>query len=234
MIQSENIDATVIPLELDIKFSEIQDLESYKLAKYIFPRQDPPPTPAIKMIVTPLQSLEYVVNLSQHKLKPDLKKFWDTVAERNCGFPEISAQGVLCTKYEIRDEIGKYKKLQDKNLYISKLKSGFKPRVLSNDRQLPGCPTAAAQFNLADQAKNQSSAQFSLASANLAQPKNAAGPETIVQHSAEMSYPHSTNESSKGGPKQYSVLHLAEKKISYRSSVLPFWKRQFCLHVQTK
>ena len=119
-------------------------------------------------------------------------------------------------------------------MYISKLKSGFQPRVLSKDRQLPGCPKAAAQVNLADQAKNQSSAQFSLASANLAQPKNAAGPETIVQHSAEMSYPHSTNDSSKGGPKQYSVLNLAEKCSPIDHQFYHSWKRQFCLHVQTK
>ena len=87
------------------------------------------------------------------------------MAERNCGFPEILAQGVQCTKYEIRDEIAKYKKFQDKNVYINKLKSGFQPRVLSKDRKLPGYPKAAAQVNLADQAKNQSSAQFSFSPA---------------------------------------------------------------------
>ena len=100
--------------------------------------------------------------------------------ERNCAFPEISAQGVQCTKYEIRDEIAKYKKFQDKNVYINKLKSGFQPRVVSKDRKLPVYPKAEAQVDLADQAKNQSSAKLSLASANLAQPKNEVRPETIV------------------------------------------------------
>ena len=72
-------------------------VDVFKLARYIFPKEDPGPTMAGKTEVHDLQGLEYAVNLACHRLNFDLKTHWDEICVRDVSFPEITSNGVLAT-----------------------------------------------------------------------------------------------------------------------------------------
>jgi hypothetical protein len=88
-----------LPVELSINNFALENLQCQKLQKYIFPRHDRGPTKAGLRTISPLKSLEYVGNLCQHKLQPNLKQFWDSVAGRDCSFPEISKIRIQSTRH---------------------------------------------------------------------------------------------------------------------------------------
>ena len=53
--------------------ASLANINVHKLARFIFPREDPGPTIAGKTEVPDLNGLEYAVNLARHKLNYDLK-----------------------------------------------------------------------------------------------------------------------------------------------------------------
>ena len=72
------------------------------MAKYIFPKNDKGPTEAGLQEISFLSSLEYAINVAQHRLTPELKTVWDTLCTRDVQVPEISAVGIQNTKYDLK------------------------------------------------------------------------------------------------------------------------------------
>ena len=95
----------------------------FKLARYVFPNKDPNPTEAAQTEVSDLRCLEYVVNMAGHRLNLELKQHWDELCSRDTSFPEITASGVLATQYDLKQEIGVYKRAKEKERYVAQ-KSG--------------------------------------------------------------------------------------------------------------
>ena len=90
-----------IPYEINI--SNLSVIDSYKLSRYIFPKHDHGPTKAGLKDVTPVQSLEYAVQLCLHRVPRDLKVVWDEMSGRDSSHPEISQmvcslQNMICVK----------------------------------------------------------------------------------------------------------------------------------------
>ena len=56
-----------LPVELSINNFALENLQCHKLQKYIFPRHDRGPTKAGLRTISPLKSLEYLVNLCQQE-----------------------------------------------------------------------------------------------------------------------------------------------------------------------
>ena len=118
--QSGNIPKTISIQNLTV--NKNKNLEIGKLSRYIFPKTDKGPTRAGHIHFTPAQCLEYSVNVCLHRLPPDLKKVWDTIAGRNSEFPEISKLGIQSTRYDLRVRSNVYKKEQEKADYIKGLR----------------------------------------------------------------------------------------------------------------
>ena len=55
----------------------LANIKVFKLARYVFPPEDPGPTIAGKTEVHDLHGLEYAVNLACHRLNLDFKSHWD-------------------------------------------------------------------------------------------------------------------------------------------------------------
>ena len=53
----------------------------------------------------------------------ELKQHWDALCNRDTSYPEISASGVLSTQYDLKQEIGAYKRAIEKEKYVAR-KSG--------------------------------------------------------------------------------------------------------------
>ena len=68
------------------------------MAKYVFPRHDKGPTEAGLQKISFLNSLEYAINVSQHRLTPEVK----AVCTRDVQIPEIPAEGIQDTKYDLK------------------------------------------------------------------------------------------------------------------------------------
>ena len=142
-------DAIMIPQEITIFANEIQDFSSelsigasstqnidiHKLSRYIFPREDPGPTEAGKLEIPPLRSLEYAINLACHKLDADLKQHWDTLCNRDVSYPEISKNGIVATKYDLRNQSSLYKKQLEKQRYVESLANNPDLNILATDVQ---------------------------------------------------------------------------------------------------
>ena len=96
-------------------------VDIFKLARYIFPNKDPEPTEAGKTEVSDLKCLEYVVNLAGHRLNLDLKHHWDELCSRDTSFPEITSNGIIATQFDLKQEIGLYKKAKEKERYVTQM-----------------------------------------------------------------------------------------------------------------
>ena len=118
----------VIPKTLSIQNLTVKskDIHVQKLARYIFPKNDRGPTIAGQLHISPVQCLEYSVNLCLHRLPPDLKQQWDQIAGRDSKHPEISKLGIQSTKYDLRMRANEYKKEREKTDYIESLRNGNK------------------------------------------------------------------------------------------------------------
>ena len=91
----------------------------FKLARFVFPSQDPSPTEAGLKEISNFQCLEYLVNIAGHKLTWDLKQDWDSLCNRDISYPEITSSGVLSTQYDLKQEINAYKRAKEKERYIA-------------------------------------------------------------------------------------------------------------------
>ena len=94
-----------------------RNINVQKLDRYIFPKYDRGPTVAGQMPISPVQCLEYIVNMCLHRLPPDLKEQWDQIAGRDNQHPEISKLGIQSTKYDLRMRANLYKKETEKGEY---------------------------------------------------------------------------------------------------------------------
>ena len=110
-----------VPQTLQINKLSLQEIKVNKLSRYVFPNKDYGPTSAGKIEIPTIESLKYITNLSCHKLNPDLKTIYDNICGRDVSFPEISENGMLTTKYDIKAECAKYKKAQEKIDYVKSL-----------------------------------------------------------------------------------------------------------------
>ena len=98
-----------------------EPVEIFKLARYVFPNKDPAPTKAGETEISDLKCLEYVVNLASHRLNLDLKNHWDELCTRDTSFPEITSNGIIATQFDLKQEIGLYKKAKEKERYVSQM-----------------------------------------------------------------------------------------------------------------
>ena len=113
-----------IPRVVTIDISQT-NLSKDPYAKFRFPKVDPELCEAGKIEVSTLDSLGYLINLFCHRLDPDLKEIWDTIAGRDISTPEISSCGMLTTIYDIRKHCGDFKKARDKEDYVRNLNDKF-------------------------------------------------------------------------------------------------------------
>ena len=91
----------------------------FKLARFIFPKQDPGPTAAALKEINELQALEYLINVAGHRLTWDLKQEWDVLCNRDTAYPEITNSGVLATQFDLKQEINTFKRSKAKEQYIA-------------------------------------------------------------------------------------------------------------------
>ena len=110
-----------VPQALQIHKLSLQEIPVNKLSRYVFPNKDNGPTSAGKIEIPKIESLKYITNLSCHKLHPDLKTIYDNICGRDVSFPEISENGMLSTKYDLKAECAKFKKAQEKIDYVHNL-----------------------------------------------------------------------------------------------------------------
>ena len=103
----------------------------FKLARFVFPNQDPNPTEAGLNEISDFRCLEYLVNIAGHKLNWDLKQDWDSLCNRDTSYPEITSSGVLSTQYDLKQEISAYKRAKEKERYVAH-KSGQDGRTILN------------------------------------------------------------------------------------------------------
>jgi hypothetical protein len=92
-----------------------------KLDKYKFPKNDLENPDTNNTQYSNIQSLENILNISACRLNADNFGFWSSLAKRRVDFKEISKIGIQTTKFDIRREISKYKKEQEKQNYVEKL-----------------------------------------------------------------------------------------------------------------
>ena len=108
----------------EISIANLSITENFKLARYIFPKHDKGPTKAGLKIITPIQSLNYAVQLCLHKIPHDLKFVWDEMCGRDSEHPEISQLGLQSTKHDLRQRSEVYKRKKEKRLYVENLQQG--------------------------------------------------------------------------------------------------------------
>ena len=137
----------VVPNEITIFLDDINDsssglpiynfsdreIEIHKLSRYVFPRIDLGPTESGQVQIPALQSLEYAVNLACHKLDDEVKAHWDDLCCRDVSFPELSENGIMATKYDLKHQITLYKKQKDKDKYVDSLAKGQNLDILATD-----------------------------------------------------------------------------------------------------
>ena len=105
----------------------------HKLSRYVFPRVDLGPTQDGQIEIPELQSLEYAVNLACHRLDEDVKEHWDSLCNRDVSYPELSKNGIMATKYDLKHQITLYKKQKDKDKYVDSLAKGQNLDILATD-----------------------------------------------------------------------------------------------------
>ena len=129
--ETNNFDA-LKPIPLQIYVSTINlGTKKDPYSMFRFPKIDPPLTKAGQLEVSTLDSLEYLINLTAGKLRPDLKIVWDQLAGRDTALKEISKSGMQLTSYDLKQECAKFKKAKEKQRYINDLNklSAFDSKV---------------------------------------------------------------------------------------------------------
>ena len=101
--------------------------------KFRFPSKDNPLTEAAKMEIPKIQSLEYIINIFAGRLDLDLKTEWDLLAGRDVSVPEISANGVQLTVYDIKQQCSNFRKNLEKEEYVQKI-SGVGTKTFPNKK----------------------------------------------------------------------------------------------------
>merc|ERR1711936_1029455 len=121
VIETNNLDV-IKPIPLQINVSTINmGTKQDPYSMFRFPKIDPPLTKAGQMEVSKLDSLEYIINLTAGKVKPDLKLVWDQLAGRDTALREISKSGMQLTSYDLKQECAKFKKANEKQRYVNEL-----------------------------------------------------------------------------------------------------------------
>ena len=128
--ETNNFDV-IKPIPLQINVSTINmGTKQDPYSMFRFPKIDPPLTKAGQMEVSKLDSLEYIINLTAGKVKPDLKLVWDQLAGRDTALREISKSGMQLTSYDLKQECAKFKKANEKQKYVKELElSAFDSNV---------------------------------------------------------------------------------------------------------
>ena len=99
-----------------------QIINCNKLDKYRFPTNDFKDPNSDETYFSKIQTLGNILNLSVCRLNTENYKFWSKLAKRHVNYKEISKIGIQSTKFDIKMEIARYKKEQEKKDYIGKLK----------------------------------------------------------------------------------------------------------------
>ena len=107
------------------------EIQVFKLSRYVFPKVDLGPNEAGKTEIKPLHCLEYVVNLACHRLTDDIKQHWDELCSRDVSYPEVSKSGIVATKYDLKAQIGLFKKQIEKDRYVDLLANNQKLDILA-------------------------------------------------------------------------------------------------------
>ena len=128
--ETNNLDA-IKPIPLQIYVSTINmGTKKDPYSMFRFPKIDPPLSKAGQVDVSQLDSLEYLINLTAGKLKPDLKLVWDQLAGRDTAVHEISKSGMQLTNYDLKQECARFKKAKEKQKYVNELTmSAFDSKV---------------------------------------------------------------------------------------------------------
>ena len=119
--------------EFPIHDKKNDEIQVHKMSRYVFPRVDLGPNEAGKTEIQPLHCLEYAVNLACHRLTDDIKQHWDELCNRDVSFPEVSKSGIVATKYDLKAQIGLYKKQIEKQRYVESLANKQSLDILAAD-----------------------------------------------------------------------------------------------------
>ena len=134
---------SLIPQVLKINtlaLEEVQNVEIFKLAKYQFPKVDLGPNEIGQIEIPKEKSLEYLLNLCSHRVTPELKLLYDEMCQRDTFFPEISANGIQATKFDLKVQTDRYKRAKKKAEYVAGLRG---PNSIDfGNHMLPGKQTA--------------------------------------------------------------------------------------------
>ena len=95
------------------------------MEKYRFPRFDRAEAESATVEIKPIKSLEFILNLACNRLTPELRDFYSNLLQRDVTYPEISAQGVKSTKFDLKTMSARYKKQKEKDNYIYQLLKGI-------------------------------------------------------------------------------------------------------------
>ena len=134
-------------------------IDHFKLDRYIFPKYDHGPTQAGKLEISPIKCLEYIVNLSLHRVPYDSKQVWDNLAGQDNFNPEISKVGMQATRFDLRQLTEQFKRKNEKQAYIKRIggfgKQGAQPKIVgkfkdkSSTNILPDSDQQCAKINCA-------------------------------------------------------------------------------------
>ena len=64
-----------------------------------------------------------------------MKQHWDTLCNRDVSFPEISKNGIVATKYDLKNQSALYKKQLEKERYVESLAKNPDLNILATDVQ---------------------------------------------------------------------------------------------------
>ena len=118
---NNNFDS-IKPIPIQIYVSTINlGTKTDPYSMFRFPKLDPPLTKAGQLEVSKLDSLEYIINLTAGKLRPDLKLVWDQLAGRDTALKEISKSGMQLISYDLKQECAKFKITQQTQRYLNDL-----------------------------------------------------------------------------------------------------------------
>ena len=113
---------SIKPIPIQIYVSTINlGTKKDPYSMFRFPKIDPPLTKAGQLEVSKLDSLEYLINLTAGKLRPDLKLVWDQLAGRDTALKEISKSGMQLISYDLTQECAKFKITQQTQRYLNDL-----------------------------------------------------------------------------------------------------------------
>ena len=118
--------STVIPKIISVSCvssnSLNNDLQIYKLTKYRFPNVDVIDQKSDSTQYSQMEILENVLNISVCNLNSTNYRFWSELAQRDVKYKEITKLGLKSTKFDIKQEISRFKKNKEKMDYVARLK----------------------------------------------------------------------------------------------------------------